>query len=253
MGGLECFSGIPGSVGGTVIQNVGAYGSEVSNVIKKVKLFNRQIKKIYWINNCELKFDYRTSSIKNKTEIVVLEVQFVLNTKKKLKEGWSAPIYHSELAFLLDLNLGERSSPMLVRRAVIQLRINKGMVINFKDYDTWSVGSFFINPIISCNMFLNIQNSYLISANQLNVPHFFIKNKVKLSAGWLIEHAGFTKGYPGCNSPARLSTKHTLALTNRGKASSFDIISLAKRIRNKVYECFGITLEPEASLIGCKL
>jgi UDP-N-acetylmuramate dehydrogenase len=243
LGGLECLSGIPGSAGATPIQNVGAYGAEVADTINRVRLLDRRTGEDRWVSGGELGFGYRTSILKNSQAAVVLEVEFVLDA-----EGRSAPLRYGELAAALRAEPGSRTDPALVRQAVLKLRSRKGMVLDDADHDTWSVGSFFTNPVVAPGEF-----DRLTSRVDGPVPNYPAPNGVKLAAGWLVERAGFGKGFPGDGAPVRLSTKHALALTNRGGATTADVIALARTVRDGVRAKFGIELTPEPALIGCSL
>jgi UDP-N-acetylmuramate dehydrogenase len=173
----------------------------------------------------------------------VLEVEFALDA-----DGRSAPMRYGELAAALDAEPGSRTDPVVVREAVLSLRRSKGMVLDEADHDTWSVGSFFTNPVVSTGEFDRLRT-------QIDgpVPNYPASDGVKLAAGWLVERAGFGKGYPGDGAPARLSTKHALAVTNRGGATTADVISLARTVRDGVRTTFGIDLTPEPILIGAAL
>lgn len=247
LGGLECLSGIPGSAGATPVQNVGAYGAEVSDTITRVRILDRGSGQVRWVPGGELGFGYRTSVFKRaapETPWVVLEVEFALDAS-----GRSAPLRYGELAAALGLSGGERADPSAVREAVLTLRGRKGMVLDADDHDTWSVGSFFTNPVVAPEVY-----ERLAASVQRPVPHYPAPDGVKLAAGWLVERAGFAKGYP--DDPAarcRLSTKHALALTNRGGATADEVIALARVIRDGVRDVFGVTLEPEPVLLGCRL
>lgn len=243
LGGLECLSGIPGSAGATPVQNVGAYGSEVADTIRRVRLLDRATGEDRWVGGDYLEFGYRTSILKHSDDAVVLEVEFALDA-----DGRSAPLRYGELTQALGAEPGDRTDPSAVRAAVLMLRKRKGMVLDEADHDTWSVGSFFTNPVVSPEQFDEIQRRA-----DAPVPHYPAPGAVKLAAGWLVERAGFVKGYPGDEARARLSTKHALALTNRGGATSADVIALARRVRDGVREEFGIELTPEPSLIGTHL
>jgi UDP-N-acetylmuramate dehydrogenase len=243
LGGLECLSGIPGSAGATPVQNVGAYGAEVSDTIRRVRLLDRATGKDRWVGSDELGFGYRTSILKHSDTAIVLEVEFVLDA-----EGRSAPLRYGELTAAVGAEPGARIDPALVRDAVLALRARKGMVLDEADHDTWSVGSFFTNPVVSPAEFDRIERG-----SEEPTPNYPAIDGVKLAAGWLVEHAGFHKGYPGEEAPARLSTKHALALTNRGAATAADVIALARRVRDGVRAQFGIELTPEPSLIGTSL
>lgn len=248
LGGLECLSGIPGSAGATPVQNVGAYGAEVSDTITRVRVLDRGSGAVRWIPGGELGFGYRTSMFKRaggqQVPAVVLEVEFALDDS-----GRSAPLRYGELTTALNAASGERADPGAVREAVLALRARKGMVLDAADHDTWSVGSFFTNPVVTPEVYES-----LAVRTDGPVPNYPAPDGVKLAAGWLVEHAGFGKGYPDDPSaPCRLSTKHALALTNRGNASSADVIALARAVRDGVRDVFAITLEPEPVLLGCGL
>lgn len=243
LGGLECLSGIPGSAGATPVQNVGAYGAEVADTISRVRLLDRRTGADEWVRPEALRFGYRRSVLKNSDHAVVLEVEFTLDDT-----GLSAPLRYGELASTLAAEPGSRADPTRVRAAVLGLRGAKGMVLDAGDHDTWSVGSFFTNPVVSPADFDRI-----VAATEGSVPHYPAPEGVKLAAGWLVERAGFNRGYPGGGAPATLSTKHALALTNRGSATTADVVALARTIRDGVRARFGIELTPEPCLIGCAL
>ncbi|OBF67737.1 UDP-N-acetylenolpyruvoylglucosamine reductase [Mycobacterium sp. 852002-51971_SCH5477799-a] len=253
LGGLECLSGIPGSAGATPVQNVGAYGAEVSDTITRVRVLDRGSGEVRWVPAGELGFGYRTSVFKRDSDglgipSVVLEVEFALDAS-----GRSAPLRYGELAAALNVAAGERADPQAVREAVLALRARKGMVLDVADHDTWSVGSFFTNPIVDPDVY-----DRLTATVDGPVPNYPAPGGVKLAAGWLVERAGFGRGYPqrgpgDPEEPCRLSTKHALALTNRGGAGSDDVIRLARTVRDGVQRVFGITLVPEPVLLGCRL
>ncbi|WP_104086595.1 UDP-N-acetylmuramate dehydrogenase [Arthrobacter sp. GMC3] len=256
--GLEALSGIPGATGATPVQNVGAYGADVSQTIAAVRVWDRETAAVRTFTNSELKFGYRDSMIKASTvngspRYVVLTVEFQL-----LLGRMSAPIKYAELARRLEVNVGERANSLEVRRAVLALRASKGMVLDPEDRDTYSTGSFFTNPIVPQDV---------ADTLPADAPRFPAggtdPNLVKLSAAWLIEQAGFAKGYGlissdgvddgGTNGRAALSTKHTLAITNRGSASATDVLEIARKVRDGVEGKFGISLHPEPVLVGCSL
>ena len=254
LGGLECLSGIPGSAGATPVQNVGSYGAEVSDTITRVRVLDRSSGAVRWVPGADLGFGYRTSVFKRSgraaREIpwVVLEVEFALDAS-----GRSAPLRYGELTAALNASSGERADPRAVRDAVLMLRARKGMVLDATDHDTWSVGSFFTNPVVPAEAYERLARDI-----EGPVPNYPAPDGVKLAAGWLVERAGFGKGYPdpdpgGLEAHCRLSTKHALALTNRGDATAEDVLSLARTIRDGVHDVFGITLEPEPVLLGCTL
>jgi UDP-N-acetylmuramate dehydrogenase len=237
--GLEAMSGIPGLVGATPIQNVGAYGAEVSELISTVRTFDRSTGQIKTLFPIECGFGYRTSRFKSDPgRFLVLSVTFQLRLG-----SMSQPIRYLELARALGIEVGQRAPASEVRQAVLALRTAKGMLLVEDDHDTWSAGSFFTNPLIS-----------FAKAPTLppEAPRFHQSDgMIKTSAAWLIERAGFGKGFG--NGAARLSSKHTLALTNRGGATAADLLSLARQIRAGVQAKFGIELVPEPVLVGCEL
>lgn len=243
LGGLECLSGIPGSAGATPVQNVGAYGAEVADTIRRVRLLDRRTGADSWVPPSALQFGYRTSILKHSSAATVLEVEFELRP-----DGLSAPMRYGELANALGAELNSRIDAARVRDAVLALRAGKGMVLDEADHDTWSVGSFFTNPVVDQEVFERLKGSV-----DGVVPNYPAPDGVKLAAGWLVERAGFAKGYPGNDAVARLSTKHALAVTNRGKATTSDVIALARTVRDGVRTTFGIELTPEPILIGAAL
>ena len=237
--GLEAMSGIPGLVGATPIQNVGAYGAEVSELISTVRTLDRSTGQLKTLFPVECGFGYRTSRFKSDPgRFLVLSVTFQLRLG-----SMSQPIRYPELARALGMEVGERAPTADVRQAVLALRTAKGMVLLEDDHDTWSAGSFFTNPLIS---------SAEARALPADAPRFSQSNgMIKTSAAWLIERAGFRKGYG--NGEARLSGKHTLALTNRGGATAAELLDLAHEIRAGVLAKFGIELFAEPVLVGCEL
>lgn len=256
MGGLECLSGIPGSVGATPVQNVGAYGVEVAQVLRRVRVLDRVSGEDAWLEPSELGLAYRTSKLKGNDSGVVLEVEFTLRP-----DGLSEPIAYRELAARLGAEQGERVPAAKAREVVLELRGGKGMVLDAEDHDTWSAGSFFTNPVVPAAEFGAVRAKVAKALGDEaaeKMPAFDVMgggsgSGVKLSAGWLIERAGFAKGYPGEAAPMRLSTKHTLALTNRGSARTKDLIALAREVRAGVEDAFGVTLHPEPVWVGCTL
>ncbi|MFE0027585.1 UDP-N-acetylmuramate dehydrogenase [Amycolatopsis sp. NPDC059021] len=249
LGGLECLSGIPGSVGATPIQNVGAYGCEVAESIVSVDLYDRVTGKVRTVKADELGFAYRTSVLKGTDAGVVLTVRFEIR-----EDGLSAPIRYAELARVLDVETGALVPAADAREAVLKLRRGKGMVLDPADHDTWSAGSFFTNPIVPATEADAVlaRITGVVGADA-KVPQYPADGGVKLSAAWLIERAGFTKGHPGPGGRVSLSTKHTLALTNRGEARTEDLLALAREVRDGVRDRFGVTLHPEPLLVNCAL
>ena len=230
--GIEGLAGIPGTVGATPIQNVGAYGQSVSETIAQVRAWNRKTKSVDTIFAADCEFGYRSSVFKTNPDTwVILSVTFQLPLGTM-----SAPIAYNELAAKLKVELGDRVSTSDLQTAVLELRAGKGMVLDSADHDTWSVGSFFMNPRVSA-----------APESAPNWPE--LDGTVKVSAAWLIEQAGFNKGFT-LNGRAALSSKHTLAITNRGDAASADIAELADHIVAGVKAMFGIELKPEATFIA---
>ena len=261
--GIEALSGIPGSTGATPVQNVGAYGADISQTLHSIRVWDRDAGKIVELTGDDLEFGYRDSIIKR--SIVSSSTNFrnasprwiVLTVDLQLtKTGELAPVRYAQLARALNVELGDSAPLEHIRQTVLDLRASKGMVLEPTDYDTWSTGSFFTNPIVD----VAVANTLPEEAPRF--AHHEAGNDaetVKLSAAWLIDHAGFHKGF-GLNGEtgvvdgrASLSTKHTLALTNRGSATTQDLITIATLVRDGVAEQWGITLVPEPVLIGVTL
>ncbi len=237
--GIEALSGIPGAVGATPIQNVGAYGQEVAQTIASVRTWDRVGRAQRTFAAADCGFGYRHSRFKAEPgRYVVLEVTFLF------KQGTlSAPVAYAELARTLGVAPGERAPLADVRSAVLGLRRGKGMVLDPADHDTWSAGSFFTNPVLG-----TAEAASLPAA----APRWETADGlVKTSAAWLIEHAGFGKGYGA--GAVSLSTKHTLALTNRGGASTEELLRLAREVRGGVAAAYGVRLVNEPVLVGCEL
>ncbi|GAA2451004.1 UDP-N-acetylmuramate dehydrogenase [Streptomyces macrosporus] len=250
LAGIECMAGIPGSAGATPIQNVGAYGQEVSSTITEVVAYDRRVGETVAIPGSECGFSYRHSRFKaDPTRFVVLRVRFELEDA----DGLSAPIRYAETARALGVEVGERVPVARARETVLKLRAGKGMVLDPEDHDTWSAGSFFTNPVLT-----EAEHAAFLArvAERLGpdvVPPAYPAGDglVKTSAAWLIDRAGFAKGYG--DGPARISTKHTLALTNRGSATTADLLALAREVRDGVRAAFGVTLVNEPVTVGCSL
>ena len=237
--GLEALSGIPGATGATPIQNVGAYGAEVAQTVASVRTWDRRDGCYRSFAAADCGFGYRSSRFKTEPgRYLVVEVRFQLALGSQ-----SAPIRYAELARRLGIGLGERAPAAQVREAVLELRRSKGMVVDVADHDTWSTGSFFMNPVLE---------QRAAAALPDDAPRFLQPDgRVKTSAAWLIQRAGFEPGYG--SGAARLSTKHSLALTNRGGATTADLLDLAREIRDGVEARFGVRLVPEPVLVGCDL
>jgi UDP-N-acetylmuramate dehydrogenase len=271
LSGIECLSGIPGSAGATPIQNVGAYGQEVAETITAVQAYDRVAAQVVRLGPADLAFGYRTSMFKRQAaagdstrdgagggaagwrgggtgRFVVLDVTFALPPSPL-----SAPVRYAELARLLGVAEGSQVPLADARAAVLELRRGKGMVLDAGDPDTRSAGSFFTNPVVPATQ-LGELSARLGGLD--GIPHWpAADGAVKLGAGWLIEHAGFTRGFRLAGDPngARISTKHTLALTNPGGASTAGLISLARAIRDGVRAAFGVELAAEPTLVGVSL
>jgi UDP-N-acetylmuramate dehydrogenase len=234
--GVEALAGIPGLVGATPIQNVGAYGQEVSETIASVRCWDRQAGEVRTLFNRDCRFGYRTSRLKQEPgRWVVLEVVFQLRLG-----DLGAPVAYAELARSLGVEPGARATLAEVRDSVLALRRAKGMVLDATDHDTWSAGSFFTNPVLA-------PEDLPDGAPSWPQPD----GRVKTSAAWLIEQAGFARGHG--NARAAVSSKHSLALTNRGGATAADLVTLAREVRDGVRARFGIELVNEPVLVGCAL
>jgi UDP-N-acetylmuramate dehydrogenase len=242
--GLECLSGIPGATGATPIQNVGAYGQEVAELIAAVRVLDRSTGEIRVFAPAECGFGYRSSVFKGIDRWVVLAVTFRLAAS-----SYSAPIRYAELAAALEIPIGERAPAAAVRDAVLGLRARKGMVLDTDDRDSYSAGSFFTNPVLTTAAF----DALVARAAAVGTPPAWpgADDMVKTSAAWLIERAGFPKGYG--NERVAISTKHTLSLTNRGGGTTKELLDLAREIRDGVFDRFGVELRPEVVLVNCAL
>ncbi len=234
--GVEALAGIPGRVGATPIQNVGAYGQEVSQTIARVRVWDRTLQGVRTFAGAECRFGYRTSRFKaDPGRHVVLDVTF------QLRQGsLGAPVEYAELARTLGVEPGQRAPLAEVREAVLALRRGKGMVLDPADHDTWSAGSFFTNPVVE-------PGALPEGAPRWPQPD----GRVKTSAAWLIEHAGFAKGYAA--GAVGISTKHPLALTNRGGGRTEELLALAREVRDGVERRYGIRLVNEPVLVGAEL
>ena len=259
--GPAALSGIPGTVGATPVQNVGAYGVEVGEFIASVRTWDREKNALKTFAAADLRFGYRDSVLKRATVngspryvVLTVDFQFTLGSL-------SSPIRYAELARSLGVEPGQRAESALVREKVLQLRGSKGMVLNPEDRDTFSTGSFFTNPIVPRSTLESLPegapNFPVVVKTSPFTAGVEDPDHVKLSAAWLIQHAGFEKGF-GLEGESReiaqgrasLSTKHTLAITNRGGASAEDIFAIARAVRDGVRERFGVTLVPEPVVVN---
>jgi UDP-N-acetylmuramate dehydrogenase len=264
LAGIECLAGIPGLAGATPIQNVGAYGQEVSATVCAVTAYDRGTRSVVTLAAADCGFGYRTSVFKRSAwpplvaalpaqagptgRWVVLEVTFALE-----RDPMSVPVRYAQLAAHLGIAVGERAPLDVVSAAVLDLRRSKGMVLDPADPDTASAGSFFTNPVLSLAEMAKLKAVAAARQPGVRVPSFPAGDgQVKVPAAWLIEQAGFGKGYPGAGA-ARISSKHTLALTNTGGASAADLTGLARQIVSGVRSVFGVELTNEPVLVGTAL
>ncbi|MDQ1009010.1 UDP-N-acetylmuramate dehydrogenase [Streptomyces sp. V4I23] len=250
LAGVECLAGIPGSAGATPIQNVGAYGQEVSGTITEVVAYDRTTGETVTLSNEECAFSYRHSRFKQHPErYVVLRVRFELEDAG----GLSAPVKYAETAKALGVEVGDRVPAADARETVLRLRAGKGMVLDPEDHDTWSAGSFFTNPILTAAEYETFLGRVRDRLGDGVAPPAYPAGdgRTKTSAAWLIDRAGFTKGYGA--GPARISTKHALALTNRGEATTEDLLALAREVVAGVRDAFGVTLVNEPVTVGVSL
>lgn len=237
--GIEALSGIPGRVGATPVQNVGAYGQEIAQVLGSVRVLDRRTGSVSDLPGDACAFAYRTSRFKQEPgRWVVLSVSMHLRTDAR------GTVAYAELADALGVDVGATADVAAIRGAVLGLRARKGMVLSETDHDTWSAGSFFTNPVVS-----EAQAAQLPE----ECPRFPAPVGVKVGAAWLIGQSGVERGYCLPGSRAAVSTKHTLALCNRGGATAAEVVELARDVRTRVIETFGIVLEPEPVLVGLAL
>jgi UDP-N-acetylmuramate dehydrogenase len=240
-GGVECLSGVPGSVGGTPVQNVGAYGQEVSETIVSVLAYDLHERCVRELQNQDCGFSYRTSAF-NSTQrgrYIILLVTYAL------QPGARPVLRYADLEELLQSN----PTPTLaeVREAVLKIRARKGMVVNPDDPDSRSAGSFFKNPILSPEQFAQLEQE--TAARGLNVPRYpALSRQNKISAAWLVENSGFYKGYS--QGAVGISNKHTLAIVNRGGATASEIVALRDEIQSRVEQAWGVRLDPEPVFVG---
>lgn len=256
--GIEALSGIPGSTGATPVQNVSAYGQEVAQTIALVRVWDRHESRVRTLFNGDCRFSYRHSVLKDSMSAsgavtprhVVLEVVFQLRPT-----ALSQSIGYADLAGELGVQLGARVPLGEAREAVLRQRRNRGMVLDPADHDTWSCGSFFTNPVLTAHGYDVLQQRARARLGAAGpVPPSFpgAGGTVKTSAAWLIDKAGFAKGH-GLPGPAALSTKHPLAVTNRGAATAADVVRLAREVRDGVESAFGVRLVNEPVLVGVSL
>lgn len=265
--GLEALSGIPGVVGAAPVQNIGAYGGEVADCLLGVTAWDRQECRLVYLSAADLRFGYRDSLLKqSRLQVeanfgtpqfapahpgtnpatgrwIVLEVDFAL------QRGGGTPVRYAQLAGALGVPMGTVVPAAQIRTAVLELRHSKGMVLDPSDHDTWSVGSFFTNPILPVDAAAALELPQDAPRWEAALPGRAGELGVKLSAAWLIEHSGITKGFTLPGAGAGVSTKHVLALTNRGNATAADIQALASHIIAAVQGAYGVTLVPEPVIL----
>ncbi|MGB7239338.1 MAG: UDP-N-acetylmuramate dehydrogenase [Rhodococcus sp. (in: high G+C Gram-positive bacteria)] len=240
LAGLEALSGIPGLAGATPVQNVGAYGTVTSDVLDSLTVYDRETSntEVWTPDRCGFGL-HRQSIFKHSTRYVILDTTMSLRRSRS-----SDPVRYAGLAERLGVTVGDTVPAAEVRDAVLDLRGQKGMVLDAEDHDTWSVGSFFLNPVLTT-----------VPETASRAPQYPDPSGIKIHAAWLIQNAGFAHGYGTefGNGTVSLSTKHVLAITNRGGATTADVMALASHIRDGVRAEFGITLVPECDLVGCSL
>ena len=242
MAGVECLSGIPGSVGATPVQNVGAYGQEVSQAIASVLVLDLTDKQVLEMDASDCEFGYRSSifNARERGRYIILRVTY------ELEHGAAPILRYADL----QSNFAGRSEPPTlaeVRDAVLTIRASKGMLITLGDSDSRSAGSFFKNPVLTTAQFEEVRQK--AEARNLTVPSYpALSQQKKISAAWLVENSGFTKGY--VKGRAGISSKHALALVNRGDATAAEITALRDEIQQHVEQQWGIKLDPEPVLVG---
>jgi UDP-N-acetylmuramate dehydrogenase len=261
--GIEALSGIPGSTGASPVQNIGAYGQELSDSLVAVEFLDYLSGDHEWLTAAQLALGYRTSIFKEGRQGIVTAVELALTESG---DGLSEPVAYAQLATALGVAIGERMPLALVRTTVLALRASKGMVLDPADPDSVSCGSFFTNPLVGENFARTLPAEtpqWPVEPDPISVavplgeepasPPERTDHRVKLSAAWLIEHAGITRGFSLPGSKAAISSKHTLAITNRGDATAEEICELARYIQTRVFSEFGVRLQPEPNLVGVQL
>ncbi len=245
LAGFECLSGIPGSVGATPIQNVGAYGQEVSSTIASLLVLDRQSGEVGTLSNADCGFGYRSSRFKGDSRFLVLAVEFILTPSDQ-----STPIAYAQLADSLGVEAGERVPLAVARETVLDLRRSKSMVVDPDDPDSVSAGSFFTNPLLDLAAMadLTARAEELFGPDALPPSYPAPEGLAKTSAAWLIERAGFTRGFG--EGPIGLSRNHTLAIVNRGGGTTEELVRFAHGIADQVEAVFGVALSPEPVFVG---
>jgi UDP-N-acetylmuramate dehydrogenase len=259
--GIEALSGIPGSSGAAPIQNIGAYGQEIGSSLVAIEFLDFLTEETTRIPARELGLGYRTSVLKQGRQGLVIAIELELG-----ESALSAPIAYAQLASALGVRLGDRVPLDELRSAVLALRASKGMLWSESDPDSFSAGSFFTNPIVAENFARGLpadaprwptapdeSDLSVPLGSEPALPNVAADYRVKLSAAWLIEHAGIHRGFALPGSRAAISSKHTLALINTGGASADDVLELARYVQTRVYSEFGIRLQPEPILVSANL
>ena len=261
--GIEGLSGIPGSCGAAPIQNIGAYGQELSDSLARIDFLDYLDGDVADLTVSDLALGYRTSAIKEGRQGIVTAIELdLLDTG----DGLSAPIAYDQLAAALGVKLGDRVALSTVRDTVLALRASKGMVLDPADPDSISCGSFFTNPIVGENFARTLpenaprwpmeqepSDAAVPLGEQPALPPQRVDHRVKLSAAWLIERAGIEKGFRLPGSRAAISSKHTLAIVNTGDATADEIAQLARFVHTRVFSEFGVRLQAEPNLVGLQL
>jgi UDP-N-acetylmuramate dehydrogenase len=263
LAGIEALSGIPGTAGAAPIQNIGAYGQELGDRLVAIDLLEFESGEVRRLEASELGLGYRTSALKQGRLGVVLGIELALAASA---DGLSEPIAYDQLARALGVELGARAPLTEVRSAVLALRASKGMILDAADPDSVSAGSFFTNPIVSEHFARGLPSDAPRWPTEPELPPQVLplgspipsapasgEYLVKLSAAWLIEHAGIARGFGLPGSRAAISSKHTLSIVNRGGATARDIVELAGFVQTRVLAEFGVVLQPEPVLVGLEL
>jgi len=265
LGGVEAMSGIPGTVGAAPVQNIGAYGQELAEVVHSLTFWDEQRDDVVTLTNADMDFSFRHSVLKGARRGIVLDITFALTRVGTGPEALGRPIMFEQLASALGVALGACQPLAAVRDRVLALRSSKGMVLDANDPDTFSVGSFFVNPIVSEQFSSTLPaDAPRFPVGEEEPPRYLAPGEevpplstqpraIKLSAAWLIEQAGVRKGFALPGSGAGISTKHALAITNRGSATADDVLQLAKYVQSMVQSSFGVLLLPEPTLVGFSL
>ncbi len=245
LAGIECLSGIPGSVGATPIQNVGAYGQEVASTIASLLVLDRESGEVVTLPGQDCGFGYRSSRFKGKSRFLVLAVEFILDPSNV-----SAPVAYDQLAGALGVQVGERVPLPVARETVLELRRSKSMVIDPDDPESVSAGSFFTNPLLGLTEMaeLTARAEELLGPEDLPPCYPAPEGLAKTSAAWLIERSGFERGFG--EGPIGLSRNHTLAIVNRGGGTTSELVAFARLIAGRVEEVFGVSLGPEPIFVG---